>query len=118
MDSPWDESADNTFKDIEWSRISSEFTSVGSLILLKRFQFKRLVSMKVLLQERKLPYKMDLTLGLVIPSIGRELGGIPSAILGLRRSSTIANETGSTRVHAQEITILKNLFLGYYAPRS
>jgi hypothetical protein len=66
-DSPWDESADN-FKDIEWSRISSKFTNVGSLILEKTMydDFKRSVIVKESLQERKQPCKKDLTLDLVI----------------------------------------------------
>ena len=34
MDSPWEESNDN-LKDVEWSRISSEFTNVGFLIYRK-----------------------------------------------------------------------------------
>ena len=41
MDSPWDEDGDNnTFKDIEWSRISSEFTNVG-LVSQKKKKKKR-----------------------------------------------------------------------------
>ena len=70
MDSPWDESEDN-LKDIEWSRISSKFTNVGSLIIEKDCTplydgFQRLVIVKESLQERKQPYKKDLMLDLLI----------------------------------------------------
>ena len=70
MDSPWDESDDN-LKEIEWSRISSKFTNVGSLVIEKNSMTlyddpKRLVIEKESLQERKEHYKKDLTLDLLI----------------------------------------------------
>lgn len=70
-DSLWDESADN-LKDIEWSRISSNFTNVGSLVLFEKDpstlydRSKRSVIAKESLQGRKQPYKKDLTLDLLI----------------------------------------------------
>jgi hypothetical protein len=76
MDSPWNESGENTFKDVEWSRISSEFTNVGSFKLHSStipsffsfsFSFiKRSVIVKESLQEKRQHYKKDLMLGLLI----------------------------------------------------
>jgi hypothetical protein len=70
MDSPWDESADNSFKDIEWSRISAEFTNVGFFISKKSTTVpafpNRSVIARELQQERRQPYKKDLILVLLM----------------------------------------------------
>jgi hypothetical protein len=96
MDSPWDESADNTFKDIEWSRLSSEFTNVG---------YREGIAAG---KETALQDGFDVGFSGTGAPIGRELGvlrGISSAILALLRSSTIANERESTQADAQEISL-------------
>jgi len=93
MDSPWDESGDNSFKDIEWSRISSEFTNVG-------YREGITAGKEAALQEG-----FDTGFADTGAPIGRELGllrGISSAILALLRSS-IENQE-STQVDAQEIS--------------
>jgi len=93
MDSPWDESGDNSFKDIEWSRISSEFTNVG-------YREGITAGKEAALQEG-----FDAGFADTGAPIGRELGllrGISSAILALLRSSIDNQE--SAQVDAQEIS--------------
>jgi Essential protein Yae1, N terminal len=114
MDSPWDESDDN-LKDVEWSRISSKFTNVSSLILLKRIFYD------IVRRSQKAGYREGISAGKEaalqegfdggfadtgVP-IGRELGilrGMSSAILALLRSSIAVNEKESIQADAQEIS--------------
>ena len=114
MDSPWDESEDNS-KDVEWSRLSSKFTNVGSLV----FYCKE--SYNIVWRSQKAGYREGITAGKEaalqegfdagfadtgVP-IGRELGilrGMSSAILALLRTSIAVNEKESIHADALEIS--------------
>ncbi|KAF8816915.1 hypothetical protein BYT27DRAFT_7229175 [Phlegmacium glaucopus] len=94
MDSPWDESGDNTFQDVEWSRISSEFTNVG---------YREGITAG---KESALQEGFDAGFADIGAPIGRELGilrGISSAILVLLRSTGVQDQE-SIQTEAQEIS--------------
>jgi len=111
MDSPWDENGDNNFKDIEWSRISSEFTTVG-------YREGITAGKEAALQEG-----FDAGFADIGAPLGRELGhlrGISSAILALLHSSTTLNEQQqqSSTQDAQEISSqLSNIRFSDIMPR-
>ncbi|KAF5329387.1 hypothetical protein D9619_008954 [Psilocybe cf. subviscida] len=96
MDSPWDESADETIhRDVEWSRISEDFTNVGYR--------EGIVAGKEAASQEGFNVGFE-TIG--VP-IGREIGilrGVASVLLSVLQSTEI--DADSTRImeEAQDIS--------------
>ncbi|KAJ3510581.1 hypothetical protein NLJ89_g4593 [Agrocybe chaxingu] len=95
MDSPWDENTDNSaIKDVEWSRISSEFTNVG---------YREGITAG---KEGALQEGFDSGFAHIGAPIGRELGllrGISSAILTFLQTPPL-NENLKLVDEAQDIS--------------
>ncbi|KIM41847.1 hypothetical protein M413DRAFT_71255 [Hebeloma cylindrosporum] len=96
MDSPWDENPENsTHNDIEWSRISSEFTNVG-------YREGITAGKEAASQEG-----FDAGFANVGVPIGRELGllrGTSSVVLAFLKSSADIDEKAQMLTEAQEIS--------------
>ncbi|KAF8147679.1 hypothetical protein B0H34DRAFT_785794 [Crassisporium funariophilum] len=95
MESPWDDDAThNSFQDIEWSRMSSEFTNVG---------YREGITAG---KESALQEGFDAGFAQVGAPIGRQLGilrGMASAILALLNSSAVGDDQESIMPDIQDI---------------